>query len=129
MPPDNPIIVFPGSSIQFPQNGPASGGITRIGPIQFNLPDIGVYQVMFEVAVTEPGQLVVTVNGTELPQTLVGRGTGTSQIVGLSLITTTVVNSIITIRNPVASANPLTITPLAGGGGPVSAHLIITKLQ
>lgn len=54
---------------------------------------------------------------------------GTSQIIGMALITTTTTNSILTVRNPASNAVALTITPSAGGTEPVSAHLVITQLQ
>ncbi len=47
----------------------------------------------------------------------------------MSIITTTSINSILTLRNPASNAAALTITPVAGGTEPVSAHLIITRLQ
>lgn len=34
----------------------------------------------------------------------------------------------LTVRNPTGSAAALTITPLAGGTRPVSAHLVITQI-
>ena len=60
--------------------------------------------------------------------TVVGRATGTSQIVGLNLITTTSSNSIISISNPSSESTALTLTPLAGGTNPVSAHLVILQI-
>ncbi len=89
---------------------------------------IGTYQVFFEVPVTEKGQLVLTLNGFELPTTVVGRDTGTTEIVGQSLVTTTSVNSILAVRNPTGESTALTITPLAGGTHPVSATLEIQQL-
>ena len=68
-------------------------------------------------------------NGADLEYTVVGRATGTSQIVGMAIVTTTVINSILTVRNPAGNTAALTITPLAGGTRPVSAHLVITQLQ
>jgi hypothetical protein len=85
--------------------------------------------VTFQVSVTEAGQLIVTMNGADLAYTVVGRAVGTSQIVGTCLIQTTVINSIITVRNPAGNSLALTVTPLAGGTRPVSAHLVITQLQ
>jgi hypothetical protein len=58
----------------------------------------------------------------------VGRATGTSQIVGLFFIQTIVPNTILSIRNPVGAASALTITTIAGGANPVSAHLLITRV-
>ncbi|GFZ31642.1 hypothetical protein CSC2_21680 [Clostridium zeae] len=129
MPPDNAATVGVGTDVSFPQDGPNSGGaIARISPTAFNLSNIGTYQVLFQVSVTEPGQLILTLNGADLAYTVVGRATGTSQIVGIALVTTTSVNSILTVRNPAGNSTALTITPFAGGTRPVSAHLVITQI-
>jgi len=130
MPGDNSATVAPGTDVQFPQNGPTSGtGIARTGTSTFALPNIGTYQVMFQVSVTEAGQLVLTLNGSELAYTVTGRATGTSEIVGISLVTTTLANSQITVRNPLGNSTALTITPLAGGAKAVSADVVITQLN
>ena len=129
MPPDNAETVGPGSDVSFPQSGTNSGtGITRIDDGSFNLSDIGTYLIEFQVSVDEPGQLLLTLNGADLDYTVVGRATGTSQIVGTAIITTTAVDSVLTVRNPEENATALTITPLAGGTRPVSAHLVILQL-
>ena len=83
---------------------------------------------MFQVSVDEAGQLLVTLNGNDLEYTVAGRATGTSQISNTVILTTTLVNSCLTIRNPAGKAAALTITPLAGGTRPVSAHLVIPRL-
>ena len=130
MPPDNAATVAPGTDVSFPQDGPNSGGsIVRNGPDSFNLAEIGTYQVLFQVSVTEAGQLILTLNGEDLEYTVSGRATGTSQIIGMAIVETTSVNSILTVRNPEGTAAALTITPLAGGTRPVSAHLVITRIQ
>ena len=130
MPPDNAATVAPGTDVSFPQDGPNSGAdITRTGPSAFNLAQIGTYQVLFQVSVTEAGQLLLTLNGEDLEYTVVGRATGVSQIIGMAVVTTTVINSVLTVRNPADSAAALTITPFAGGTRPVSAHLVITQIQ
>ena len=130
MPPDNSATVAPGTDVSFPQDGPNSGsGIARSGPDSFNLAEIGTYQVLFQVSVTEAGQLILTLNGEDLAYTVAGRATGTSQIVGMAIVETTVINSVLTVRNPEGTAAALTITPLAGGTRPVSAHLVITQIQ
>lgn len=129
MPPDNAATVAPGTDVSFPQDGPNSGsGIVRTGPDSFNLTQIGTYQILFQVSVAEAGQLILTLNGEDLAYTVAGRATGTSQIVGLAAVTTTVTNSILTVRNPAGNAAALTIPPLAGGTRPVSAHLVITQI-
>lgn len=135
MPGDNGATVAIGGNVEFPQDGPSSGSgaIFRIGPDTFNLSEIGVYQVLFQVSVTQAGQLVLTLDtgsgSVELPYTVVGRATGTSQIVGMALVQTSVVNSVLTVSNPLANPTALAITPLAGGADPISAHLIITRIQ
>ena len=88
MPPDNAATVAPATDVSFPQNGPTSGGaIARINATQFNLANVGTYQVTFQVSVDEAGQLDLTLNGTEQAYTVVGRATGTSQIVEICLLT------------------------------------------
>jgi len=130
MPGDNAATVAPGTDLSFPQNGPTSAGaITRSTASTFNLAAIGTYQVMFQVSVTEPGQLMLTLNGADLAYTVVGRATGTSELAGVSLVTTSVINSILTVRNPSGNTTALTITPVAGGTRPVSASLVITQIQ
>ncbi len=130
MPPDNAATVAPGTDVSFPQDGPNSGSdIARTGPSSFNLAQIGVYQVLFQVSVTEAGQLILTLNGADLEYTVAGRATGTSQIVGMAIVETTVINSILTVRNPAGNPAALGITPLAGGTRPVSAHLTIIQIQ
>ena len=134
MPPDNAATVPPGGDVDFPAEGPNSGGgIFRTGADTFNLTDIGTYQVFFQVSVTEPGQLVLTLDdgagAIEFEYTVVGRATGTSQIVGIALVQTSVTNTILTVRNPAGNTTALTITPLAGGTNPVSAHLVITRIS
>lgn len=129
MPGDNADAVAHGADVDFPQDGPTSGtDIVRASASSFNLLTPGVYQVQFQVSVTKAGQLVLTLNGAELAYTVVGRATGTSQIIGIALIETTIATSVLTIRNPADNAAALTITPVAGGKEPVSAHLIITRL-
>lgn len=130
MPGDNAAPVAAGADIEFPQSGPNSGdGIVNSTASSFILPDIGVYQVTFQASITEAGQLALTLNGVELPYTVVGRATGSSQIFGTALVETTTAGSVLTVRNPEGSATALTLTPTAGGIDPVSAHLTITRLR
>lgn len=129
MPGDNAATVGVGEDVEFPQDGPTSGTtITRVSASEFNLAAIGTYQVLFQVSVDEAGQLILTLDGTDLAYTVVGRATGTTQIVGMALVETAEINSILTVRNPAGNATALTITPLAGGTRPVSAHLVITQI-
>ena len=129
MPPDNSATVAPGTDVSFPENGPiANTNIGRLSASSFNLGPIGTYQILFQVSVTEAGQLILTLDGQDLPYTVVGRATDASQIVGMAIVTTATENSVLTVRNPASNAAALTITPLAGGTSPVSAHLVITQI-
>lgn len=129
MPGDNAATVAADTAVSFPQNGSSNGVITRLNATQFLLPTIGTYLVQFQVSVTEAGQLMLRLNAAPIADSVVGRATGTSQIVGLSLVTTTTPNSILEVINPPGNSPALTITPLAGGTHPVSAHLVIIRIQ
>ena len=129
MPGDNAATVAAGAAVQFPQTtSPASATITRLSASTFQLGPIGTYAVWFQVSVTEPGQLCISINATEIASTVVGRATGTSQIVGFGLVTTTAVNTVLSIVNPTGNSPALTITPSAGGTHAVSAHLLIIQM-
>lgn len=131
-PPDNVATVAAGADVQFPQNGPTDGSIVRTSSSQFDLSNIGTYQVSFQVPVTEAGQLVVSLDSgggpVELPYTVVGRETTTTQIVETTLVQTTVVNSLLSVQNPASASTALTITPMAGGNDPVSSSIVIEQI-
>jgi hypothetical protein len=135
MPPDNAATVAAGTPVQFPQNGPTSGVITRrggSGSPEFVLPNIGTYRIAFSVSVSEPGQLVIGLDSgsgmVELAYTVYGRATGTSQISGEALVTTTVTKSALELRNPAGNTPALTITPHAGGTHPAVASIVVEQL-
>ena len=129
MPGDNGASIAAGADLSFPQNGPTFGtDVIRLGPSSFTLVSVGIYQVMFQVSITESGQLCIVLNAGQNPTTVVGRATGTSQLVGICLVQTVLPGSILSIRNPLGEPIALTATPVAGGTNPVSAHLVITRL-
>jgi hypothetical protein len=130
MPGDNSSTIAIGGDVEFPSDGPFFGSdVARVGPSSFNLLAIGTYQILFQVSITEAGQLVVTLNNLQQTYTTVGRSTRTSQIVGMCLVQTLSPNNILTIRNPSGNPASLTITPNAGGAGSVSAHLVIIRIN
>ncbi len=139
MPSDNATTVGAGVPVQFPEGGPSTGAITRragnafIEATEFSLPSIGTYRVAFSVSVTEPGQLVLALNSgggmVELPYTVYGRATGTSEISGEALVTASLAGSTLELRNPAGNTPALTITPLAGGTHSVVASLVIQQLS
>ncbi|MBQ3500673.1 MAG: collagen-like protein [Oscillospiraceae bacterium] len=129
MPPDNPGTIAPGEDIAFPEQSAIGGtDIARASDSSFSLFTAGVYLVYFQASVSEAGQLVLTLDGTELSYTLAGRSAEGSQIAGMAVITAGE-DSVLTVRNPAANAAALTLTPNAGGTEPVSAHLVILRLQ
>jgi len=130
MPSDNSATIAAGAAIEFPNAGPTSGSaITNTSATQFQLAAIGTYSIVWQVSIAEAGQLVLELNTVENLATVVGRATGTNQIVGNRLITTVSANTILRIVNPVGNSTALTLTPLAGGTSPVSASLVITRIQ
>jgi hypothetical protein len=131
MAPDNAATVATGAAVQFPQLGPTSVGstITMLTTSTFNIAAIGTYMVNWQVSVNEPGQLLLKLNAVEVASTVVGRATGTSQLVGSTLITTAAVNTVLSVVNPTGNPGALTITPTAGGTKPVSATLMIMRIQ
>lgn len=132
MPGDNTATIAVGAAVEFPQDGPISSGISRSTVSSFTLAAIGQYEVTWQVSVNETGQLDLWLDSgsgaVELPQTVVGRNTGTSQIVGSIVITTTAPNSVLSLRNASGNSTALTITPIAGGTHAVSATITIKQI-
>ena len=90
--------------------------------------DAGTYLILFEASVTQAGQLILAVNGTETASTAVGRSGGGGQIVGMT-IQALPAGATLQVRNPTGNVTPLTLTPTAGGNAPVNAHLIVVQLS
>ena len=115
------------------EDGSTSGIIIRATDSTFILPTIGTYLVQFQVSVTSAAQLMLTLNGALVATSVFGRQTGSDQIIGMSLISTTVSNSVLAVINPPGNTPALIITPFAGTGAalttPVSAHLSILRIQ
>ena len=132
MPPNNAATVGAGKAVEFPQDGPTSGVISRRSSTEFVLPSVGTYRVAFSVSVDEPGQLMVSLDSgsgmVQLPYTVYGRATGTSLISGEALVTTTAPNSALEVRNPTGNTPALTITPIAGGTHAAAASIVIQQL-
>jgi len=125
MPSDN-STVSPGMALKFPQDGSIVGtGVSRTGPSTFNLASIGTYHVTFDVSIVGVGQLILVVNGADLPYTVVGSN---EQLVGISLVVTTVANSILEVKNPQGNSAVLTTGATTGGVKASTAHLRIRQL-
>ena len=130
MPPDNATGIAPGADVEFPNTGEILGSsITKIDDTTFNIADVGVYLIIFNVTTTEAGQVDLTVNGTELPYTVVGNAGGNSQITGVSLVKIDTENSTITVRNPATSTDSITLTRASTGLSPFTANISIIKIS
>jgi hypothetical protein len=133
MPPDNPDPIAPGALVPFPANILSNGGIVRLNITTFVLPLRGFYEVLFQVPVNEAAQLVISLDSGggffDVPNTVVGRPTGGTQIVGIATVEATIPGTLLGIRNPAANFLPITLTPNAGGQIPVSASLVIKLLM
>lgn len=130
MPTDNSTGIVQDAAIAFPRADVSSGTdiSANIDGTIFTLVSVGIYSIYFNTSITEAAQLVITLNGTQQPQTVVGRATGTSLLGGQFLIRTTTANSTISIINPIATT--LTLTSYAGGVAiAVSANLIISRIS
>lgn len=128
MPGDNADSVGAGEAVDFPRDAAVSVGISRVDAASFSLAVPGSYLISFFASVDEAGQLVLAANGVELEYTVAGRDALGSQIVGSAIVTTTESDTVISVRNPEGTADPITLTASAGGTEPVSAHLTILRL-
>ena len=137
MPGDNAATVAAGGHVFFPQIGSTTGVIVPTNPGTmsgtFLLPVIGSYLVLFQASIAEsaPGnaQLQLRLDGVPIATSVAGRDTGTDQVVGVSIVTTTSANSIIELINPPTATTAITLTPVAGGTHSVSAHLVIIRIR
>jgi hypothetical protein len=125
--------VFPDSAVDFPTSGSTTPDLTLINESEVNIANVGTYQVMFQVPVTGTAQLVLgldTGSGpVEQSSTVVGSSATSAQIVGMSIVTTTSANTLLTVRNPAAATKAIRLANNLGGSEPVSAHLVITRIQ
>lgn len=120
----------------FPQDGSNFGSqITRISSTTFNLINVGVYLITWQISVDEAAQTTLWADSTgafapasRVIDSCVGRATGTNQIVGNTLLVVSAVNTQIRIYND-ASAAALTVTPIAGGTQDVSASITICRVS
>lgn len=134
MPGDNADTVAPGTPVDFPQDGPTNGAVARTDANTFEILVAGIYKIEWQVSVDEGAggaQLVVAVDDgpgfAERAETVVGRATGTTQLVGDTYLSLDI-GDLVQIWNPTGNAVALTITPIAGGTHPVSATLSFTRV-
>jgi len=132
VPSDDPDPIAPGAAVSFPNSGETNGVILPISDTEFNLPNVGVYQVSFQASVTEGGQLGISLFGTLVDNTVVGRNARSNQISLTKLVRTANVDTNLSIINPPNNFTSLTLTLNAGSTGevltPVVANLVIVQI-
>lgn len=120
--------------VPFPRLGAMSAANFPIAASSssFTLPAIGTYSITFNVHTTEPGQLQLELNGTDLPYTCAANMNPTAgghPITGTFFVRTVSINSVIAVVNAAGNAAALTITPADGDRTHANAQsLLITKI-
>ncbi len=121
-------VVTPGSPVEFPNNGPTTNNITRLTTGTFNVDLSGNYLISFNLTVVEAAEVVLVLNGVELPETVVARSTGETQLSGNFIINIPQSNSVLSLNN--ASNTPFNLSSNSNTGStkPLSLQLNILKL-
>lgn len=134
--------VLPGESVKFHTNGPTNCFIFRLNDSQFNLTLAGTYEILINVYINQDNydindlddiipilnqnfKLVIKCNDLELQETMM-QNNG-NYIYGCFLINTDIVNTIISINNPINSNNKINM--LYDKDNHVYSHLIIKKIN
>ena len=124
------MILQPGEDFAFPNTGANSNsGISEITETSFNLENIGSYLVMFNVTTIQTPKLGLTLDDELLDYTVAGRPSGASQIVGMTIITTTQENSVLTVRYPDDDAYSGEAVPTENPRQDTTSHLVIVQLS
>lgn len=129
MPGNNPFPVSAGGRVEFPQLGPNTGtDIVALNATAFTLNTAGTYRVTFSVPVEEAGQLVVVLNGNQVPSTVVGRDARFTPIAGSVLIHADAGDRL-SINNQQFAFTPITVSVTPGGQPFATATLLIDLVK
>jgi hypothetical protein len=130
----NPDDIAPGDAINFPYPlvNPY-GNIQRVAGSNtlFLLQPNSVYEIIFQVVISNTGELVLVLNDTEQLFTVVGKSGG-GPVIGTCIISTPSTGaSIISINNPASALGSGLQVDSATGvlSEPLSCHLIIKQLR
>ena len=123
------VILQPGEDFSLPENGASGGGITRISESSFNLLNAGNYLVMFNVTTIQTPKLGLTLNGEMLDYSIAGRPSGASQIVGMTVVTSTQDNSVLTLRYPEEESDNNGVVTADNPRKDTTSHLVIVQLN
>ncbi|HEV3059620.1 MAG TPA: hypothetical protein VGY48_15325 [Vicinamibacterales bacterium] len=116
--------------VPFPRSGPISGAISNIDGSSFMLPDIGTYEITFEVHTTELGQLQLELGGVDQPQTCVGNFNPTAGGHPYNCrvyVTTVAINTVLAVINPAGNSTALTVTPANGSQTHANAQTLTIR--
>ncbi len=117
------------ADVSFDSNGVLTSGITHLpGTAGITLVTAGVYEVTFSVSGTEPSQMALFVNGTQVPGSVYGSGAGTQQNSGQAIFVAPA-GGVLTIRNHTSSAAVGLATPIGGTQPSSNASVLIEKLS
>jgi hypothetical protein len=125
------LIVAPNANVPFEQEGPHQGTISRATPTTFTLGTVGTYRVAFDSSSAGgQAQLQLMVDDIAVPYATFGHWggcCGDMQVSGEALITTTVVNSTLSIRN--VGGSDMYLESNIGVAGQSAASLVIQQLS
>ena len=117
------------ADVSFDSNGVLTPGIVHApGAAGITLATAGAYEVTFSVSGTEPSQMALFVNGTQVPGTVYGSGAGTQQNTGQAIFVAPA-GAVLTVRNHTSSAAVGLATPIGGTQPSSNASVVIEKLS
>lgn len=123
------VVYNGGTAIEFPNDGDMTGtGITRVGPGVFRVTSAGIYNMYFQIGVSNPSQVVIRLNNAELPHTVTGTGNGNTQLIGQYYVRVNTPNSIIGVYNPINNS-AIGIAASLGGAQSSNINLLIQQLS
>jgi hypothetical protein len=110
-------------------NGAFTAGFTHVaGSTDIVIVTPGVYAVDYHAEVLEASQIALFLDAAVIPGTIKGSGAGTQQNTGSVIITTTLPNQILTLRNHTSAA---AITPQVGppAGGTAESTVSAVRIR
>ena len=84
---------------------------------------------MFHVTAVQIKKLGVTLNGTMQDYTISGRPSGASEIVGMTIVTTTQDDTVLTLRYPEDEEAISDVQPTDNPYLDITSHLVIIQLR
>jgi hypothetical protein len=115
------------ASVSFSNNGPLVGITHTPGSPNVVVTNSGTYAVFFSLTSTQQSQFALFLNGTVVPESLYGSGSGNIGPLG-QVILDLAAGDILTLVNHTSNANSVSLNNSAGGSQTnVDASLLIEK--